>query len=71
MEMKDLLKNALTEINPLILSNDAPPILNPLFKEASKHNIGVKQSDIFKVIIIFLLTNNAHKGIGHLLIVSY
>jgi len=62
MEMENLLKNALTDINPLILSNNAPPILNPLFKEASKYYIGLKQSDILKVIILFLLTNNVCKG---------
>jgi len=64
MEMEDLLKNALIEINPLILSNNAPPILNPLFKEASKYYTGLNQSDILKVIIIFLLINNVCKGIG-------
>ncbi|KAF0759177.1 endoribonuclease Dicer-like, partial [Aphis craccivora] len=50
MEMEDLLKNALIEINPLILSNNAPPILNPLFKEASKYYTGLNQSDILKIL---------------------
>ncbi|XP_025190355.1 endoribonuclease Dicer-like [Melanaphis sacchari] len=52
VETDDLLKNVLTEMNPLILTNNSPPVLSTLFKGASKQNIGIKQSDILKVLTL-------------------
>jgi len=51
--MKDILKNVLTEMNTLNLTNNASPTLSPLSKEVSTKTIGPRQSDILKVIIIF------------------
>lgn len=48
--MDDILKNVLTEMNTLNLTNNSPPKLSPLSIEVSKQNIGPKQSDILKVI---------------------
>jgi len=53
MEMTDILKNVLTEMNTLNLTNNTSPTLDPLSKEVSTKNIGPRQSDILKVIMIF------------------
>ncbi|XP_016665103.1 endoribonuclease dcr-1 isoform X5 [Acyrthosiphon pisum] len=50
VEMNDILKNVLTEMNTLNLTNNSPPKLSSLSIEVSKQNIGPKQSDILKVI---------------------
>ncbi|XP_027844608.1 endoribonuclease Dicer isoform X4 [Aphis gossypii] len=50
MEMKDILKNVLTEMNTLNLTNNTSPTLGPLSKEVSTKNIGPRQSDILKAI---------------------
>jgi len=51
-QIDEVLKTELNEMNLLNLTNNPPPILNPLIKEVSKQNICLKQSDILKVIII-------------------
>lgn len=56
--MEDILKNVLTEMNILNLTNNPSPILSPLSKEVSKQNIGPKQSDILKVININIINVN-------------
>lgn len=48
--MEDILKNVLTEMNTLNLTNNVAPTLSPLTKEVSRQKIGPKQSDILKVI---------------------
>lgn len=55
MEMKDILKNVLTEMNTLNLTNNTSPTLGPLSKEVSTKNIGPRQSDILKVIILVIM----------------
>uniref|UniRef100_A0A2H8TDA5 Endoribonuclease Dicer n=1 Tax=Melanaphis sacchari TaxID=742174 RepID=A0A2H8TDA5_9HEMI len=50
VEMEDILKTVLTEMNTLNLTNNIAPTLSPLSKEVSKQNIEPKQSDILKVI---------------------
>ncbi|XP_022180231.1 endoribonuclease dcr-1 isoform X3 [Myzus persicae] len=50
VEMEDILKNVLTEMNTLNLTNNVAPTLSPLTKEVSRQKIGPKQSDILKVI---------------------
>ncbi|XP_060881396.1 endoribonuclease Dicer-like isoform X5 [Metopolophium dirhodum] len=52
VEMNDILKNVLTEMNTLNLTNNPPPKLSSLSIEVSKQNIGPKQSDILKVITL-------------------
>ncbi|XP_026819706.1 endoribonuclease Dicer-like [Rhopalosiphum maidis] len=50
MEMDDVFKKALTAMNTLILTKNAPPMLSPLFKKASKQSIALKKSDMLKII---------------------
>lgn len=55
--MEEILKNVLTEMNILNLSNNSAPTLSPLSKELAKQNMGPKQSDILKVIKILKVNN--------------
>jgi len=57
-------------MNTLILTKNAPPMLSPLFKKASKQSIALKQSDMLKVIITVLLINKTLKALTLLLLIT-